>query len=623
MPLTINSNIPSVNAQRRFGASSRELGEAFTRLSSGLRINRAMDDAAGLAISTALSLDARVFHQGIRNINDGVSFLNIAEGAATELRNVVIRQRELATQAANGTLSRSQRKSLHEEASALVDEFNRIVDTTTFNGRPIFVAGQAPMRLQASYGENGGVEFALADGLSRTVGNGDFTQGGDYVTLGNYEIRAADLNGDGHQDLVSADFGVNALVINLGNGDATFRAPVSFAATANIARLEVGDLNGDSALDVAAVAYGSTSMFVFLGNGNGSFKAVKSTLLDGRGSWINMEDFNGDNTLDIVTTSRDTSKASIMLNDGNGNFSRVQSLPTVDIPFDIAIEDFNNDSVFDLAFSIDNGFVGIALGNVDGTFRASQNSIVGGASEHYAIVAGDLNGDGQMDVISSEYATNQIKIQLGNGNGTLRAATIVSIAPSPSSGMELLDMNGDGRLDLLAVSEGSSKTSLFLGNGDGSFRAATSFNSAAAAFCLAVADFNEDGARDFVTGAGGAGNYARVQIAKTQESVVCEDLDLRTGASAKESMSVIDGTLRRLSSELGAIGAMQSRLSTAVNNLGTSGESYLEAASRIVDADTATESAQLVKTRILQQAGAAVLAQANQQPTLALVLLNS
>ena len=115
--ITINSNIASLNAQRRFAKSSQSLQDSFTRLSSGLRINRSSDDAAGLAIAESLNVDSRVFAQGIRNLNDGISLLNVAEAATGEISNILFRLRELATQSANGTLSKEQRGALDENSA--------------------------------------------------------------------------------------------------------------------------------------------------------------------------------------------------------------------------------------------------------------------------------------------------------------------------------------------------------------------------------------------------------------------------------------------------------------------------------------------------------------------------
>src|SRR5690349_23913635 len=108
MPLTLVSNIPALSAQRRLGRTTSDLTRAFEHLSSGLRINRAADDAAGLAVADNLRVDTRVALQGVRNINDVLSVTNIADGATNELSGIIIRLRELAEQSANGTLGNTQ-----------------------------------------------------------------------------------------------------------------------------------------------------------------------------------------------------------------------------------------------------------------------------------------------------------------------------------------------------------------------------------------------------------------------------------------------------------------------------------------------------------------------------------
>ena len=129
--ITLNSNIASLDAQRRLGQSTASLSKSFERLSSGLRVNKASDDAAGLSVAASLDVDARVFNQGVRNLNDGISYLNIAEGATSSLKDILIRMRELATQSSNGTLKDTQRLALDGENQALIGEYNRILQTTT------------------------------------------------------------------------------------------------------------------------------------------------------------------------------------------------------------------------------------------------------------------------------------------------------------------------------------------------------------------------------------------------------------------------------------------------------------------------------------------------------------
>ena len=127
----------SLRAQRALDSASYDISKTQERLSSGLRINSASDDAAGLAISSTLNTDQRIFSTGIRNLNDGLSATNIAQGALESISTIVNRQKELAEQAANGVYSIAQRSALNTEANQLVKEFNRIVQTTSFNGQKI------------------------------------------------------------------------------------------------------------------------------------------------------------------------------------------------------------------------------------------------------------------------------------------------------------------------------------------------------------------------------------------------------------------------------------------------------------------------------------------------------
>ena len=132
--IALNSNIASLKAIRRLSVSSENVRDTFEKLSSGLRITKASDDASGLAIADSLNVERRVFQQGIRNLNDGVSVYNIADSALSELSNIVVRLTELAEQSANGTLGPEQRKALDKEAQALSDEYTRIAQTVEFNG---------------------------------------------------------------------------------------------------------------------------------------------------------------------------------------------------------------------------------------------------------------------------------------------------------------------------------------------------------------------------------------------------------------------------------------------------------------------------------------------------------
>ena len=270
--LTINSNIASLNAQRNFASATKKLSENYTRLSSGLRINRAVDDAAGLSISESLKADTRLFNQGVRNLNDGVSLLNIADSALAELSNITIRLRELATQSASGTLGNKQRLALDQEAQALSKEYSRIARTTEFNGRKLFNGDFGDLSLVAG----GGRETVIESGLGGGIGDGTFIARVSYASNGSPSmVKAVDIDGDGFEDLIAANLSSNSMNVYYGNGDGTFNKLVSFAVGGNNPdAIDFSDLNGDGHLDIITSENGSSNVSVFLGNGGtGGFKA--------------------------------------------------------------------------------------------------------------------------------------------------------------------------------------------------------------------------------------------------------------------------------------------------------------------------------------------------------------
>jgi flagellin len=134
MAVRIFNNIPSITAQRLLGQNNDRLAKSIERISSGIRINRGADDAAGLAISEGLRSDIRALRQATRNANDGMSLINVTEGALNEQSGILIRLRELASQAATGTVGSTERQTVQLEFSALRNELTRIAQTTEFNG---------------------------------------------------------------------------------------------------------------------------------------------------------------------------------------------------------------------------------------------------------------------------------------------------------------------------------------------------------------------------------------------------------------------------------------------------------------------------------------------------------
>ncbi len=172
MPLIINTNVSSLNAQRQLVTSGKELSTAMERLSSGKRINNAADDAAGLAISNRMTSQIRGLNQAVRNANDGISLIQTAEGALDESTNILHRMRELSIQAANGIYSDADRATLDAEVQQLIQELDRIAKTTTFNGQPLLDGSMRNVDLQVGSQANQTVGLDIQALDAKTLGMG-------------------------------------------------------------------------------------------------------------------------------------------------------------------------------------------------------------------------------------------------------------------------------------------------------------------------------------------------------------------------------------------------------------------------------------------------------------------
>ncbi len=173
MGIRINTNISSLNTQRHLAKSSNSFQKSMEKLSSGLRINRAGDDAAGLAISEGLKSDIRAMDQASRNAADGISLVQTAEGAMDEVSNILLRMKELAEQSLNGTLSDTDRGYLNSEYTALQDEITRISDSTEFNGVSLLDGSGGNVKIQVGIGTSASDSVTVALGTNR-----------DHTTLG-------------------------------------------------------------------------------------------------------------------------------------------------------------------------------------------------------------------------------------------------------------------------------------------------------------------------------------------------------------------------------------------------------------------------------------------------------
>jgi flagellin len=180
MAISIGSNITSLQAQRRLDQTGTKLSQSFNKLSSGYRINRGADDSAGLAIAESLKAQSRIAGQAIRNTNDGISTIAIADGALGEVANILSRLAELASQAANGTLSTSQRSVVSNEFVALSSEIERIAQVTEFNGIKL-LSGTNSVTIQVGTGSTAASQIGYQNQLATLQGIGLGNTGGALV----------------------------------------------------------------------------------------------------------------------------------------------------------------------------------------------------------------------------------------------------------------------------------------------------------------------------------------------------------------------------------------------------------------------------------------------------------
>jgi uncharacterized protein (UPF0548 family) len=345
--------------------------------------------------------------------------------------------------------------------------------------------------------------------VSVLLGNGDGTfQTAQTFTAGPYpdSVAVADVNGDGHADIVTADYGSQfapgtTVSVLLGNGNGTFQTAQKFPVGSFPRSVAVADLNGDHHPDIVTANFGSNSVSVLLGNGNGTFQAAQNFAVGVSPDSVAVADVSGDGHPDIVTANQKYGNVSVLLGNGNGTFQTTRNFATDSSPAFVAVGDVNGDHHPDIITAIPGNYtVSVLLGNGNGTFQAAQ--LVPTGSGPLAVAVSDLNGDGHPDIITASnglYHHYAVSVLLGNGDGTFQAAQNFAVGYHPTS-VAVADVNGDGIPDIITADDTQSgKVSVLLGNGNGTFQAAQNFFAGNYPRSVAVADVNGDGKPDLVT----------------------------------------------------------------------------------------------------------------------------
>ncbi|GAB3487992.1 B-type flagellin [Curvibacter fontanus] len=494
MAAVINTNISSLTAQRNQGSSQASLATSIQRLSSGLRINSAKDDAAGLAISERFTSQIRGLNQAARNANDGISLAQVAEGALGSASNILQRVRELAVQSANATNSASDRQALNQEVGQLVAELDRISQTTEFNGQKILDGTFGTAQFQV--GANSGQVIVASTANLRTsqYGNNQVIASGPSAGSGAWGANGSVI------DTVAINGALGSASVNLAaNGTAKLAAD-----TINLQTPNTG-VSASARTDVQLTFAAAGAYSLLLRSDNSadesiSFAISATTGADGLSNAVSA--INEKSSKTGVIASLNVAGTGIILTNATGNDIRVGDTATVN------------------------------AGAVTVTKYVSDTT-------------------GTLVAVA--------------GNQTLAADTTANNAII--SGYVTLDS-------------------------DKSF----------------AVDATTGGAASLIID----GNSTLKKVA---------NLDVTTAIRANDSLKTVDSALSFLSGERAKLGALQARFETAISALQITSENLTASRSRIMDADFAAETAALSRAQILQQAGTAMVAQANQIPQGVLALL--
>ncbi len=641
MSLTINTNIASLNAQKNLSKTQNALNKSIGRLSSGLRINSAKDDAAGMAISNRFTTQIRGLDQAVRNANDGISLLQTSEGAMQETTSILQRMRELAVQASNDTNSPSDRASLQGEMDQLYSEIDRIAGSTKFNGISLVDGSGGAVNFQIGSDSGQSISVTLKSIKTKDLNLNGYSKLGDLNSgrvgmLGGASATGLSINGTGIGLAATSTAKAAATAINLATGSTGVTAVAynTYKGAGKVSGIVTGLQIGTTAANMATIA-ASGSMTELVSNINRDAPGVTATLA-GDGS-ITLSNDTGEN---IVVGGDPTSSGLT-----GGTYRGYISL-TDDANEAIAITSTSGGT----AANVNLWGFNVSTGSTNITSQAvSSNSMAAGDLAINGVSVGASTGSSAGDKAA---AINLIKLSSGvTASATTQVKYTVNMANVTGAGASGLSINGSS-VNLTGATSMSGVISQINGLGGGVVASADTggqlvltassglditIAGASASGIMGAAATNvthgtislvsDTGADIKIAGSASSSGTSALAAGFVEQGgsseAVGSGLSVMTMANANNAIDRIDNAINKVSENRAELGAVQNRLDSTISNLQNASENFSAANGRLMDADFAKETADMSKQQILMQAGVAMLAQAKQLPQQVLQLLQA
>ncbi|BAZ08411.1 FG-GAP repeat-containing protein [Calothrix sp. NIES-4071] len=314
------------------------------------------------------------------------------------------------------------------------------------------------------------------------------------------QIIAADLNGDGHVDVASANANSNNISVLLGDGKGTFSTPTNYTVGSSPNSLITTDIDGDGKLDLIVANRDSNNISVLFGDGLGTFGTAINYAVGSAPSSIAVADINSDGLLDLVVANRDSNNLSVLLGNSEEIFSPATNLNLGSQPNRVTLGDLDGDGKADIVVTTGvagtNNSVSVLLNNGNGIFTLKTDYAVGNFPLY--VTLGDINSDGKADIVTANYESNSVSVLLNLGNGAFGTKTDYAVGYSPTS-VVLGDVNGDKLVDILTANASDNTVSVLLNNGSGAFTPKTNYAVGGAPSSITIADANSDGKVDVIT----------------------------------------------------------------------------------------------------------------------------